>query len=130
MKNLTQNEIDMLWGIDEPYSEAKLVLNTRILGGGISRVMVEVQGHINPTTFRMVKKHRHGEVFSQDFYVQNLLDSAAYWGKKDGYVVALGGEDEYSEDPMVMHRAEEKLRVLKEAIFRMHQFVMEELGLE
>lgn len=130
MTKLTQNEIDMLWGVNEPYSEAKLVLNTRILGGGISRVMVEVQGHINPTTFRMVKKHRYGKVFAQNFYIQNLLNSAEYWGKKDGYVVAMGGEEEYSEDLLVMKRAEAKLQVLKEAILRMHEFVTEELELE
>ncbi len=113
----------MLWGEEGPYSEAKLVLNTRILDDHISRVMVEVQGHINPTTFRLVKKYRNKE-FANDIHIQNMLDSAAYWGKSEGYVVSLGVE-EYSDDPLVMKRAEEKLRVLKEAIIHMHVFVME-----
>ena len=113
----------MLWGEDEPYSEAKLVLNTRILGDSISRVMVEVQGHINPTTFRLVKKYRDSE-FADDIHIQNMLDHADYWGKKDGYVVSLG-EEEYSDQPLVMKHAEEKLRVLKEAIIRMHKFAIE-----
>lgn len=90
--------------------------------------MVEVQGHINPTTFRLVKKHRHS-AFADDIYIQDMLDHADYWGKKDGYVVAMGDE-EYSDDPMVMKRAEEKLRVLKEAIMRMHDFVLDHLGSE
>lgn len=114
----------MLWGVDEPYSEAKLVLNTRILGDHISRVMVEVQGHINPTTFRLVKRHR--KAFADDVHIQNTLDFSAYWGKKDGYVVSMG-EEEYSVDPLVMKRAEEKMRVLKETLIRMHEFVLEEL---
>ena len=114
----------MLWGEDGPYSEAKLVLNTRILDDAVSRVMVEIQGHINPTTFRLVKRHR--KIFTHDEHIQGLLDSAAYWGQKDGYVVSLGDE-EYSEDPLVMKRAEEKLRILKEALIRMHEFVLEYL---
>lgn len=120
---ISDKDREMLWGEEGPYSEAKLVLNTRILGDSISRVMVEVQGHINPTTFRLVKKYRYSE-FVDDNHIQNMLDHADYWGKKDGYVVSLG-EEEYSDDPLVMKRAEEKLRVLKEAIIRMHEFVME-----
>lgn len=30
MKKLTHQKIEMLWGEEGPYSEAKLVLNTRI----------------------------------------------------------------------------------------------------
>ena len=122
MRKLTRQEQDMLWGEDGPYSEAKLVLNTRILDDRISRVMVEIQGHINPTTFRLVKRHRRK--FAHDVIIQTMLNSAAYWGKNDGYVVSLGVE-EYSEEPEVMKRAEQKLKVLKEAIVRMHEFVLE-----
>jgi len=114
----------MLWGVDGPYSEAKLVLNTRILYDSVSRIMVEIQGHINPTTFRLVKRHR--KEFAQDIQIQQLLDSADYWGKKDGYVVCMGAE-EYSDDPLVMKRAEEKLRILKAALIRMHEFVLQYL---
>lgn len=126
MVKLGKNDCDMLWGGDSPYSEAKLVLNTRILDDAISRVMVEVVGHINPTTFRLAKRHR--KEFIHDMHIQRMLDTADYWGKKDGYVVTMG-EEEYSDDPLVMKRAEEKLCVLKEALIRMHEFAMEHLEL-
>ena len=72
MKKLTHQEIEMLWGEEGPYSEAKLVLNTRILDDHISRVMVEVQGHINPTTFRLVKKYRYTD-FADDIHIQEKI---------------------------------------------------------
>lgn len=114
----------MLWGEDGPYSEAKLVLNTRILDDQISRVMVEVEGRINPTTFRIVKKNRR--YFANDRPVLEMLATAKYDGKGYGYHVSLG-EEEYSDEPEVMVRAQEKLRMMEEAIIRMHEFVMEEL---
>ena len=56
MKKLSSMEREMLWNENGPYSEAKIVINTRILDDRVSRVTVEVEGHINPTTFKIVKK--------------------------------------------------------------------------
>ncbi len=53
--NISDKDREMLWGEDEPYSEAKIVMNTRILGDHVSRVMLEVEGNINPTTFKIIK---------------------------------------------------------------------------
>lgn len=116
----------MLWGEDGPYSEAKLIMNTRILDNRISRVTVEVDGFINPTTFRFVKKHlRH---FADDRVVLELLETAKYEGRSYGYHVSLGFEELASKnDEGVMERAQEKLRMLKDAIVRMHQFMLDHL---
>lgn len=123
---ISDKDRDMLWGVDEPYSEAKLVLNTRIMGDHISRVMVEVEGHINPTTFRIIKKN--ASHFVGDPVITQLLETARYSGKFSGYLVSAGVE-EWSDDPQVMERAQERLRYMKEAMVRMHEFVMEYLEL-
>lgn len=113
---------EMLWGEDEPYSEVKLVFNTRILGDHISRVFVEVEAHINPTTFRIIKKNKHQ--FAKDPVITQLLETARYENKSNGYLVSAGME-EWSEDPKMMERAQERLRYMKDAIIRMHKFAIE-----
>lgn len=114
----------MLWGEDGPYSEAKLIMNTRILDDGISRVTVEVDGFINPTTFKFIKKHR--DHFADDRVILELLQTAKYEGKGYGYHVSLGIE-ELTDEPEIMERAREKLRMLKDAILRMHAFMLDHL---
>ncbi|TSC59530.1 MAG: hypothetical protein Greene041662_439 [Candidatus Peregrinibacteria bacterium Greene0416_62] len=123
---ISDNDRDMLWGEDGPYSEAKLVLNTRILDDHVSRVMVEVEANINPTTFRIIKKNKHH--FANDPVLTQLLETARYDGKHNGYLVSAGVE-EWSDDPAVMKRAQERLRYMKDAIMRMHEFVIEHLEL-
>lgn len=124
--HISESDRQMLWGEDGPYSEAKLVLNTRILDDHISRVFVEVGASINPTTFRIIKKNKSH--FASDPVITQLLETARYDGKHNGYLVS-SGEEEWSEDPKVMERAQERLRYTKEAIIRMHEFVMEYLEL-
>src|SRR3989338_7748386 len=124
--NISDHDRDMLWGEDGPYSEAKLVLNTRILDDHVSRVMVEVEANINPTTFRIIKKNK--QRFVSDPVVTQLLETAKYDGKSYGYHASAGVE-EWSNDEKVMERAQERLRYLKDAIIRMHEFVMEYFNL-
>ena len=124
--NISDKDREMLWGEDGPYSEAKLVLNTRILDDHVSRVMVEVEANINPTTFRIIKKNK--QRFVSDPVVTQLLETAKYDGKSYGYHASAGVE-EWSNDEKVMERAQERLRYLKDAIIRMHEFVMEYFNL-
>lgn len=121
---LTENEKEMLWGGgDGPYSEAKIVINSRILDDGVSRVMIEVEGFINPTTFKMVKKH--AEEFEDDEMVLGILQNAEYAGKGNGYQISLGCQ-EY-RDQETMREAKARLEIMKEGIIRMHRFVMKKL---
>ncbi len=58
--------------------------------------------------------------------VIELLETARYFGKGDGYQVSAGVE-ELTDDPQVMERAKVKLRYMKDAMIVMHEFVMEYL---
>ena len=104
-----------------------MILNTRILDDGISRVTVEIDGNINPTTFKIVKKNK--KVFAKDPVIIDLLESARYEGTDWGYHVSLGYEElrTYEDGEKVMDRARNKLQILKDAIIRMHEFVLDYL---
>ena len=56
--NLTPKRIDKLWGETGPYSQANLVIQTRILDNKISCVFLVVEADINPLTYELIKKHR------------------------------------------------------------------------
>ena len=125
-KKITLAEREMLWGEREPYSEAKITVNHRIMGDGISRVMVEVEGSINPTTFRLVKKN--ARAFVDDIPVLQILQTARYQGRRYGYLISAG-EEEF-EDALSIERAEHKVTYMQAAIIRMHVFAMRYYGLQ
>ncbi|MBI2634831.1 hypothetical protein HYW82_04155 [Candidatus Peregrinibacteria bacterium] len=54
---LTQKQRDQLWGEHGPYSEAKLITETRILDDQVSRVFVVVEVAINPLTYEIIGKN-------------------------------------------------------------------------
>jgi hypothetical protein len=53
--NLTDKQIAELWGGDGPYSEAKFIIESRILDDSVSRVFLRVEVNINPFTYRIIK---------------------------------------------------------------------------
>ena len=55
---LTPKQIDGLWGETGPYSQANLIIQTRILDDRISRVFLVVEADINPLTYELIKKHQ------------------------------------------------------------------------
>jgi len=57
MIKITKKQRDMLWGQDGPYSEARIVFETRILDDEISRTFINVEVAINPTTFNICKQN-------------------------------------------------------------------------
>jgi hypothetical protein len=120
---LNKKDIDMLWGKTGPYSEAKIIINTRILDDSVSRVMVEVEGNINPTTFKIIKKNR--KKFLDDQMICEILDTAVYQDEKFGYLIAASYE-EY-DGPATMALAQTRVEYMKKAIIRMHHFVMDYL---
>ncbi|MCX6738897.1 MAG: hypothetical protein NT098_02460 [Candidatus Parcubacteria bacterium] len=126
---LTKKEKDLLWGEKGPYSEAKIILNMRIMDDSVSRMMVEVEGHINPTTFRIVEANQKD--FAKDQDVLDLLKMALYDSEQDGYLVAIGEPEELvGMDGKVFLLAAKKQDYLKKTILKMHRYVMEQLGLE
>ena len=118
---LTRKQKDKLWGEEGPYSEAWLIVETRILDNSVSRIFVSVEVHINPFTYENIKQNR--DQFADDPMIQQLLDHSEFRGQPHGYV-SSAFQDEY-KDENVMLEAKEHLEFAKSTIIKMHKFVLE-----
>lgn len=118
---LTQKQVDKLWGESGPYSQANLIIQTRILDDSISRVFLVVEADINPFTFETIQKYR--EKFSDDQKILQLLDHAEYRGQEFGYVTSAF-EAEYKNEG-VMREAQERYKYTIETLIKMHKFTMD-----
>lgn len=118
---LTQKHSDELWGGEGPYSEARLIFESRILDDSVSRVFVVVEASINPLTYKIIKQNRHH--FEDDPKIQQLLDHADYRGPAFGYVT-MGYCNEYF-GKNELKEADKALEYTKETIIKMHKFVMD-----
>lgn len=125
---LTDGQIDMLWGETGPYSEANLIKQVRVLDDSISRIFLEVEININPTTFKLVKKHRNDKEFKDDIIIQQLLDHADYRGQKFGYV-SCAFLCEY-RNRKTLKEAEKSLKYAQETIIKMHKFIIDKMSKE
>jgi len=123
---LSKQQLFELWGVDGPYSEANIKIQTRILDDSVSRIMVEVEANINPLTFRITKAAR--KTFVDDEPLQQLLDHARYMGKNQGYVVSSYCR-EYTDEG-VMEEAKICLKYTEETIIKMHKYAMDLLGIQ
>lgn len=122
---LTQKQLDKLWGDGGPYSEARLIIETRILDNSVSRVIVRVEVSINPLTFEIIKKNI--KYFEDDDLIVNLVKNAQDYGPDHGYVAEAFFE-EYIDDT-VLKKGREALQYSKDTIIKMHNFVSDLLGL-
>ena len=118
---LTKKQRDQLWGDSGPYSEAQIIIESRILDDMVSRIFVYVEVHINPFTFEYIKKHRNH--FADDMRIQQLLDHSEFRGQPHGYI-SLAFSKQYT-DEQVMGQAQVQLEEAKQTIIKMHRFVME-----
>lgn len=117
---LTHKQRDQLWGEDGPYSEACLIFETRILDDRVSRIFINVEVHINPFTYELIKKHR--DIFANDSMIQQLLDHSEFRGQSHGYITSAF-LNEYT-DESVMEEAKHHLEYAKNTIIKMHKFVL------
>ena len=117
---------DRLWGGDGPYSEAHLIVETRILDDRVSRIFILVEVSINPYTYECIRAHR--ALFQNDEMIQQLIDHSDYRGQPDGYV-SMAFSDEY-RDSEVMVEAQAAVARCKNTIIKMHRFVMQQLNKE
>ena len=117
---LTQKQRDKLWGEDGPYSQAQIIIEERILDDSVSRVFVDVEVHINPFTFGLIKKNR--DLFTDDIMIQQVLDHAEFRGQLYGYVSCVFRNEYRNED--VMKEAKEHLMYTRNTIIKMHKFVL------
>ena len=122
---LRQEQIDKLWGETGPYSEAKLIFETRILDDEISRFFIEVRVHINPLTYEIVRDNI--DHFKDDKMINDLIEHAEFQGFEDGYI-ATAFLNEY-KDESVLKQAKKHLEYSEKTIIKMHKFVMNLLGL-
>jgi len=86
---LSKRQQDKLWGETGPYSEALLITERRILDDFVSRVFINVEVHINPFTYEVIKKNR--DLFANDEILQQLLDHSEFQGQSFGYVSCAFG---------------------------------------
>ncbi|OHA62525.1 MAG: hypothetical protein A2556_00600 [Candidatus Vogelbacteria bacterium RIFOXYD2_FULL_44_9] len=121
--NLSQKQIDRLWGEDGPYSQANLRKEVRILDDRVSRTFLIVEVDINPTTYKIVRKNRHKKEFKDDQRVQQLLDHSENREPYSGYV-SMSFEREYTDESAV-YSAEAVLSDVQKTIIKMHKFVMD-----
>lgn len=118
--HLTPKQRDQIWGEDGPYSEARLIYNTRILDDQVSRVFIEIEIAINPLTFRIVKKHR--DLFKDDPIIQQLLDHSHYRGQPYGYVSSAFCKQDARKK--IKEEADKHLQYSIQTIIKMHKFVI------
>lgn len=121
MLKLTPKQKNEIWGVGSPYSEANLIIQHRILDDSVSRIFIDVEVHINPLTYRTIKKYR--KKIADDVMIQQLLDHADYRGLPHGYVISAFSKP-YS-DSSVLAEAYEHLEYAQKTIIKMHQFVIE-----
>ena len=116
-------DADKLWGETGPYSQAQLIIETRILDDRVSRIFVLVELQINPYTYELIKNHRNK--FKDDPSIQQIIDTSEYRGQADGYVSCLFS-DEFN-DHAVLERANEALKQGELVIVKMHKYVLQHL---
>lgn len=121
---ISKRQKDELWGESGPYSQANLIIQTRILDDKVSRVFLVVEVDINPLTYKVIKKHRNE--FKNDMMIQQLLDHSEYRGQEFGYV-SCAFEIEYIDDE-TMEEAKKHLEYSKNTIIKMHKFIMDWLN--
>lgn len=120
---LTAKQIKELWGEDGPYSEARFLIEHRILDDAVSRIFLRVEVNINPFTFKIIKKNR--KEFIDDEMVQKLLDNSHYLGFKDGYIaIPFEGKFLIDDDADVIKEGREILEETKQAVIRMHKYII------
>jgi len=121
---LTQKDRDKLWGESGPYTEVKLIFETRILDDRVSRIFILVEVYINPLTFEIIKKNR--KLFTDDPIINEFLDQSEYQGQSFGYVVCpFTGE--YRDDK-VLKEAKRVVEDCKNTIIKMHKFVLNNIS--
>jgi len=124
--DLTAKQIAELWGGEGPYSEARFVIEHRILDDSVSRIFLRVEANINPFTYKVVKKNR--KEFLNDEIVQKILDNSKYLGFKDGYL-AIPFEGQFSDEnnKEFIEEAKDILEKTKQAVIRMHKYAIRKI---
>lgn len=128
MPELTKVQSKKLRWETWPYSEIKVVAETRILDDSVSRTMKYIEMVINPLTFEIVAQNV--DKFDPKLNVAGLVQFAQNrW--KDGYVVMASPEFEVDwNDPLVDAHIEAHRKNAEKTLIAMHEFVMKLLDIK
>jgi hypothetical protein len=124
--SLTQKQLEELWGDGGPYSQVNLIRQDRILDKDPARTFFFIEAEINPMTYKEVVQNKKD--FTDDHHVLWLLDSAEYIDSEQGYV-SYPFSKQIIEDKDEQE-AEEELEYYKQAILRMHEYIINKYNLE
>ena len=104
-----------------PYSFVELTFEQRLLDDKPARELIRVEWFINPTTFKLCKKHI--DYFENDELVKFVLESARYNRQFRYYQVTNFYQQ--SSIPNSEKAAKLAKEELQKAILRMHKFIMD-----
>ena len=104
-----------------PYSFVELTFEQRLLDETLARGFIRVEWFINPTTFKLCKKHIN--YFESDELVKFVLENARYNRQFRYYQVT----NFYQQSSIPNSEKAAKLAKdeLQKAILRMHKFIMD-----
>ena len=123
--NLSQEQIEKLWGDGGPYSQVNLVFENRILDESEARRYYYIHVEINPLTFEIVEKNL--DDFQNDKEVMGIYETHEEREDGNGYnaypfrVQVVDEEDDKKE-------AQKALVEIKKAVIRMHKYAMKVLS--
>lgn len=123
--DLTNKQKEELWGDGGPYSEARMIIENRILDDSISRICIAVEANINPTSYKIIKDNL--EDFADDSIIESLIDSAFYQSKEEGYLLNAFSAKYLAEGKKIddiLKKGRKKLEETNQAIIRMHKYVL------
>lgn len=119
--SLTEKQRHDLWGESGPYSEVRMRIEERILDDRVSRIFVYVVVHVNPFTFRFIKKN--AKHHADDVVVTAIIHLAEYASHQEGFVATMYGAELTGQE--IMACAQEAMAKARAATIRMHRFVMD-----
>ena len=86
----------------------------------VSSKWVEVTCHVNPLTYEIIQQNK--DKFEDDDIITRIIHSAVNRGQKHGRVACPFSSP--ANHPQAMKEAERMKKVTREALIRMHIFVM------
>lgn len=119
---LSDHQRSRLWGEDGPYSQARLVFESRIFDDQISENVLLIEVSINPFTWEIIEKADVS--FRHDTQVRELMENSYCLDEDKGYVakICFGV---FTGDESVLRNAQKYLESIQKALIRMHEYVME-----
>jgi len=132
MIKITEEQTDELWGWVWPYSEAKLIFETRLLDDKISRTFMDVVIAINPTTFEICEQNMkkfQGIAIMEELFWNAVKKWFEYWYISKVFSMQYDRNNP-EETAKVFKQAQIALEYSEKAILLLHEFVIEFLEID